>query len=231
MDTVRDFCLQNGLTYTLWREEDLKKGLDWAAFPGSLKLYNSIERLSGKSNIARLLVLYQYGGVYIDSDCVIMNPEELLRVIGKNHGVFFAWENLMKGHVKIFSKSKEGNEDLYGKTRIIANSVIGAKKGHPFIKHCLEDVGEYAALHEGKGSWRETGPAFIASMYYKYGEKYESVHVYPMKAFYFDRWFGIKDPQKHLKIGPTKSIFFQYGYSTNNFHKVFKRLARKTRKR
>jgi len=231
MDTIRDFCLQNGFKYTLWREEELKRDLDWDKFPGLYNLYTSIERLSGKANIARLVVLYQCGGIYIDSDCVLMNPSEFVKIIKEKHGVFFAWEKLLDEHINRFSKDKEKHSDLYGKKQIIANSVMGAKKGHPFIKHCMEDVENYSKEHAKKGSWRETGPAFIASMYHKYKNDYDDIKVYPMKKFYVDRWFGIKDPQQHLKIGTTKSIFFQYGYSTNNFDKIFKRLARKTRRR
>ena len=225
MDTIRKTAAKYSFKYTLWREDDIEKGLDWNIVPGIKKLYDRTERLSGKCNIARLLIIYQYGGIYIDADCVLLKPTEFMNFLEKNSGkTFFAWETLTKEHLKKFSKNIPENSDLRGKTRIIANSVLGGKKGSPFILMLLENLVPYSKEHKGKGSWRETGPAFVASMYESHKDDFDDVHIYPMRKFYPRDWFGITDPEFHKTIDESKmkSMFFQYGYSTNNFAKIFK---------
>ena len=232
-DTIKKFAETDGFEFKMWREEDLKTNLNWDEFPGLWDLYSKTERLSGKCNLARYLILYQCGGIYIDADCVIVKPAKFVEFLEKNSGhVFMAWETLPAKHLRLYGHSKSENPDLYRRKRIIANSIIGSKKEHGFWKHVLEDVGVYAASLEGKGSWRETGPAFIANMYSKYKDDYKDITIYPMNRLYSSHWIGIKDPEAHKDMDSSDgAIFFQYGYSTNNFGEILKRHTRRQRRR
>ena len=230
--TINDFAKEHNIPYRMWREADLKRELDWDAFPGLWDLYLRTERLSGKSNIARYLMLYQCGGVYIDCDCVIVKPVEFAEFLKENAAnAWMAKEALPAVHRRRMTHSKDEHPDLFRRKNIVANSILGAPVEHGFWKHVLEDIISYAAHLEGRGSWRETGPGFLANMVSKYGNSYKTLKVFPMKKFYPVHWIGIKDPEAHLKRPVGESMFFQYGYSTNGFDKILARHTRRKRKR
>ena len=217
MQNVQKFCRDYDYKYTLWTEESIQS-LTFDEFPGLKDIYTATERLSGKCNILRLLILYCYGGIYIDADCVFLHPENFVEFLKKNTDkTFLAWETLTREHLEKFGKPTKENSDMYGRRKIIANSIIGAKKCAPFIKFLLIQAPLYFWEHYGKGSWRESGPGYTANMYdlYKDGD----VHIYPMSTFYPKGWLRVTRVDQHLDYIKSKSLFFQYGYSTNNFHK------------
>ena len=82
MHSVRRFSEQYGHTYVFWNEDAI----------GNLKLENrkhyellyKEKRFAGASDILRYEILYQYGGIYIDADTVIMKPEHFRPVNIKN---------------------------------------------------------------------------------------------------------------------------------------------------
>lgn len=219
LKTVEDFASDYKFKYTLWDDTSIKE-LPFDEFPGIEKVYKETERFSGKCNILRLLILYKYGGLYIDADCVLLHPDKLYKLLEDDKSkTFFAWEKLTDYHFKKFSKKTEGNQDMHGRRRIIANSVIGSSKKAPFIKKLLEDIPAYYEVYKGSGTWRETGPAYTANIYDKYPELHNDIYVYPMSVFYIKGWHKVKQGD-HLNYMKSKGIFFQYGYSTNKFGKV-----------
>ena len=227
MENIRKFCKGYNFEYKLWKEEDIKT-LDFDDIPGLKTVYTKTTRKSGKCNILRLLILYKFGGIYIDADCVLLHPEKFVPFLKQNkNDTFFSWEKLTLEHFVKFAKDTKKHSDMAGKKRIIANSIIGAKKGDPFIKLLLNEMPAFFKLHEGKGTWRESGPGYVANIYERAGSIRSGVHVYPMSTFYPMGWHNITRVNQHLDYTKSKSLFFQYGYSTNNFHKIF----RKTRKR
>ena len=227
MKNIRDFCNDYNFKYTLWRMSDLQSLLN-SSNSELKKVYTKTIRKSGKCNILRLLILYKFGGIYIDADCVFLHPENFTSFLTNNkEATFFSWESLTKEHIGKFSKNTQKNSDMAGKKKIIANSIIGAKKGDEFIKLLLDEMPEFFKIHEGKTSWRETGPGYVANMYERFGDKFKDLHIYPMHTFYPKGWLKVTKPDQHLDYTKSKSLFFQYGYSTNNFNKIF----RKTRKR
>ena len=223
MDTVKEFAKEYDYEYKLWG--DVKElGLD--EIPGLAAVYKGFgHELAGRADIIRLLVLYKYGGIYIDADSVIMKPEKFAAFLNKNRAsVFFGWENLTAARTrKLGLKAR----------RLVANGMIGAKKGHPFFRRLLEGVVENAARlseEERSAAWKVVGPLYVTRMYHETRREFPDVHVYPMKYFYPRHWKGITDPELHKKVKiPGQSMLFQYGYSTNSFNKIFK-TRRKGRK-
>jgi hypothetical protein len=119
-------------------------------------------------------------------------------------------------------------------TRLIANGVIGARKGHPFMKELMKRTEANAKAEAGEDAWRQVGPLFVTRVWKEVGAKFPDLQIYPMKYFYPIHWGGLKDPRHHEKIKiPKQSMMFQYGYSTNSFADVFRRMnarARNTRR-
>ena len=217
IDTVKEFAKEHGYDYKLWGADAKELGLD--DIPGLAAVYKGFgHELAGRADIIRLLALYKYGGIYIDADSVIMKPEKFATFLKKNRaGVFFGWENLTALRTrKLGLKAR----------RLVANGLIGAKKGHPFFKKLLEGIVENAARlkdEERSAAWKVVGPLYVTRMYNETRREFPDIHVYPMKYFYPRHWGGITDPELHKKVKiPGQSMLFQYGYSTNRFDKIFK---------
>lgn len=230
VDTVKEFASTYGYSYKLWTDSSVK-GLDFDAIPGLKALYSSFSKeLAGQADIIRLLVLYKFGGVYIDADTVIVKPKKFDTFLKKNtNGVFFGWENLTASRTRKLGIGKV--------RRLVANGIIGSEAAHPFVKKLLEGIVENSKKVSGKKeAWKVVGPLYVTKMYMSLKKDHPDVRVFPMKYFYPRSWVGITDPELHKKVKiPEESMLFQYGYSTNKFNKIFsKKKGRKnaaTRKR
>jgi hypothetical protein len=66
--------------YRLWNEEAMLGSLERIPFPGIRHIYHRVpRRLVGiRADIARLVILYDQGGLYIDADTRPLRPERLL---------------------------------------------------------------------------------------------------------------------------------------------------------
>ena len=76
--------------YILWNEDNINNLFN--DFPIYKKIYETENTYNGKSDILRYLILYKYGGVYIDADTVWVNNknfDELLNKVNDN-GVFLS---------------------------------------------------------------------------------------------------------------------------------------------
>lgn len=209
MDTVRDFCASYGHTYMYWGNKEIAE-LDLSPYTGIQELmdeYGAREKsykYAGQADILRTVLLYVYGGVYIDSDSVIVNGQRFDRFLRDNSAsIFYGWENKDIG--------------------LIANGVIGCPKGHAYMKKCLEDMPDYARTHATKPVWERTGPYFVSHMYHHVGQSYPGeIVIVPKHYFYPKDWHGIKttDAHKDMTFDPD-TMMFQYGYTTNNMDKFF----------
>jgi mannosyltransferase OCH1-like enzyme len=61
--------------HVMWNEEKINTELIWT--PKLRKIYDEEKEMCGKADIARLLILYQYGGIYIDVDSIWVNDKNL----------------------------------------------------------------------------------------------------------------------------------------------------------
>lgn len=161
-------------------------------------IYNKEKEYCGKVDIIRLLILYYYGGVYIDADCVWVNNKNLNTLLYKSRktNMFLALEP---------------NKTFLG------NSVIGSAKNHDnllFLLKIIEKMNHnYIKIRKQKEPFQITGP-YLVNQLKKTKKNYTR---FPAKYFYPIHWMGIKDKQLHKKIKlPKNSYMFQYGISTNN---------------
>lgn len=230
MDSVKNFAANYDYEYKLWTDANVK---DMRMDAELRAEYDSFgDELAGRADIIRLIALNTYGGIYIDADTVILKPEKFAEFLDENKaGVFFAWEDLSTARMKKLGNLGPG---LTRQKRLVANSVIGAKKEHPFIKKLLTGIVNNSKDESGEDAWKRTGPLYVTRVYMRSKKEFPDIHIYPMKYFYPLHWGGIKDPELHTKIKiPGESMLFQYGYSTNKFAKIFakrNRSRRRTRK-
>lgn len=120
---------------------------------------------------------------------------------------------LKKHSAKPFFACETINCSLY------ANGVLGIPKHHDFGKRLLENLPDYFDAHHNEPNYIRTGPHYLTYVAKKYPN---DCTILPMRVFYPIYWTYLKDPWKHTKLDyHPDSLLFQYGYSTNNFHKIF----------
>lgn len=131
--------------YFLWDEEKIKK-LYWSEDLN--KIYNLEKDPKAKSDIARLLILYFKGGIFIDPYSVWVNDKNLNDLITKA----YRQENN-------FFVAREPNQNWIG------NGVIGSSKQHPALNFLLEKLeiiaDGYLEIREKTPSYVVTGPVFV----------------------------------------------------------------------
>jgi hypothetical protein len=233
MDTVRDFAKAHGFRYTLWTDRTVAPLVAWATkeIAGFGPLYKSFgDELAGRADLVRTVILLKEGGLYIDADSVVLKPAKFARFLADNRaGVFFAWENLSAARTRKLGHLEPA---IRRDRRLVANGVIGAAPGHPFLRALLEGAATNARAEAGEHAWRRVGPLYVTRMYHRLRSAHPDVHVYPMRYFYPRHWGGITDPELHKKVRiPGESMLFQYGYSTNGFAKIFAARAATRRRR
>ena len=112
----------------------------------------------------RCYAVYTEGGIYLDSDVLVRKPMDFIL----DHRAFSAIEYIpdsidAKAEVIARLKALSGQEDLLPGVQIQA-AIIGAEKGHPFFKDCLD---YYRSIHFS--SETQISPIVFAEQAFKYG--------------------------------------------------------------
>jgi len=88
-----------------------------------------------RADVVRLEVLWQRGGIYVDTDVEPVRPLDALRGAVQRAGAtaFVAWSsNRWRGR------------------RLVSNAVIGAVPRHPFIRRAIAELPRSVAAHPGR---------------------------------------------------------------------------------
>lgn len=94
-----------------------------------------------KSDIFRYEILYLFGGIYADVDFECLQPFDSLH------------------------QSCEFYVGLHRDNQVIHNSIIGARRGHPIIKACIDNLRTSLADHDPYRIMRETGPYHLTKIF------------------------------------------------------------------
>lgn len=199
MDTVKAFARTHNYPYMLWTETEVAK-LN-VRNPDLLQELLTRQHWAGASDVIRLEVLAQYGGIYIDADTVVMKPQQFhIFIQARVSQTFFGCE--------------------YDDCHLIANGTIGTPKQSAFIQDALSALGKFALEKKDEPDYKRVGPYFLTDFIKRRAQRdYELI---PRAVFYPRSWHGINDPWLHTKVTlPDESLLWQYGYSTNNFKHIF----------
>ncbi len=164
--------LNANYTYKLWSNSSILEFLS-KEYPWFLPTYNSYPHSVQRSDAARLLILYHYGGVYIDVDITCVKPfDEIAKEIS-NHDVAMS----------------------RGSTFGVSNHVIMAKRRHPYIKASIDALSSH-------NRWfglpyitimYSSGPGFLTVVLNNYTCK-EQVYVFPPeplnRVYYIHKYDG-----------------------------------------
>jgi mannosyltransferase OCH1-like enzyme len=147
--------------HKLWDEVSLAEVLKPYALGEVLARAPLRDRYRYWSDVARLVVLYSEGGIYLDCDVrplVSFNP---LRV----HECFLGWSaNRSNG------------------TKVVSNAVMGSVPGHAFLWALICGLEQHTALHRGKRTVEVTGPLYVDKV--RRDREWPGLKVLPEEAFY-----------------------------------------------
>ena len=215
MDTFKNDYINNNQDweYKLWDDTNISDLFD--EFPTMLKIYNTERTYNGKSDLLRYLILYTYGGIYIDADSVWINNksfDNLLSEVNKSK-FFLAYEpnaNSLCGGIMGSSK-----KNIYIKNLIDAVENI-VKRGKENKIHLID----YKRQSRIRGAANRIGPGLLTRLYLNN----EEITKFPAIYFYPNGWHDkSRKIDSHIGLDlPKESYTYQYGYTTNSLENLFK---------
>ena len=115
-----------------------------------LLTYNKLKPGAFKSDLWRACILYKYGGIYADSQCMIYHSLDV---------IFSDCFSSQKHQFISVRDPKYGNESNYG----IHNGFIACTRKHPFIKQYIKDIIENVKNnYYGNSPLEVTGPLCLS---------------------------------------------------------------------
>jgi mannosyltransferase OCH1-like enzyme len=147
--------IHNDYEYKLWTDEMMEEFVK-KEYPDFYQIYKSYKYHIQRCDAFRYLVLYKYGGIYIDMDIVCKKK----------------LDNLLKYDI-IFAKSSNIKSSY-------TNSLMISSKNNKFIKYCIDNLPKYRnnKIFLGKHFhiMNSTGPSFYSKMINDY--KLENIDNY-----------------------------------------------------
>ncbi|WVZ06804.1 hypothetical protein V8G54_020150 [Vigna mungo] len=141
--------LFKGTPAEAWPNELMKGKKD----PGKISLFQNL------SNLMRFAVLYQYGGVYLDTDFIVLKPISVLR-------------NII-GAQSMYSGNKNWTR--------LNNAVLIFDMNHPLL---LRFINEFVLTFNGN-KWGHNGPYLVSRVVERLGERPGfNLPILPRLAFY-----------------------------------------------
>ena len=152
----------------------------------------------------RVYALYTEGGVYLDSDVYVLKNMDFV-LENRAFSAVELWPELVDEIYR--SKVNACGDKINASDRIhgiqIQAAILGAEKGHPFFKDCLEHYqnATFRAEENGIPNELDISPIVMASIAERYGFKYldieqdlaEGLKLYPSRIFGSYSWFKGED--------------------------------------
>ena len=159
--------------YTLWTDKDIK-----AISLHQPKLFQSCINMGMKSDILRYELLYQLGGLYVDTDFECLKP----------------FDDLM--NLNFFTSIS------YDRELVLYIGLIASVPGHPIMSNCLKTMVADPNLTKGSRIMDATGAYhFTRSFLRATNEESQGVVAFPMDFFYPfpNNVRGIEEPYQYVK--------------------------------
>jgi mannosyltransferase OCH1-like enzyme len=135
-------------------------------FPDSLEAYQRVRIPAARADLARLIALYEFGGLYVDCHCTIRNRGALDQLIG----LLPEYDGIFVDKLKNPPPLEAGEDPRY-----LLNSIIFSPRRsvliHAIAKAALDNCAQQWALERSKGFvqydiWCLTGPRVINRVIY-----------------------------------------------------------------
>lgn len=144
--------------------------------PALEEIYYSVDTYAGRSDILRLLALYEFGGIYVDTDMMPLK----------------SFERLLIDKPFIGMRSSKS----------FANGVIGCPAKHPAMYELINSLPAWYLEHRDRSASVQTGPAFVSAKWF--GR--DDIEHLAIETFYPYNGFMAPNRQKRLKIFTEKEF-------------------------
>nr|QBK89108.1 MAG: glycosyltransferase [Mimivirus LCMiAC02] len=154
--------------YIFWDEDKITK-LIINHYPHLYHKFSLYPRMIQRIDMAKYIIIYHCGGVYVDVDSECLKPIDKLL---DNNKVILAEAsvNILEkyiSHGRIFKK-------------VLQNGFFGGIKGHKFFKHCInvllnENIKKKKLEGDLKYIFRTTGPGLLTKAYYTYPNRKKEI--------------------------------------------------------
>tara|TARA_B100000795_G_scaffold2296_1_gene1590 strand:+ start:4132 stop:4956 length:825 start_codon:yes stop_codon:yes gene_type:complete len=115
-----------GYEFRLWSDKDITNLIN-LHYPNFYNIYASARTGVQRGDISRIIIIYHYGGIYIDLDVLVMRDfEELLDL--KCDKFYISYEPSCQ------------TKALYNDDKYICNAFFAANKNNIFVKRLLDDI-------------------------------------------------------------------------------------------
>ena len=123
------FLKTNGYEFMFWTDEMILKLIS-EEYPNFYNIYKLARTGVQKGDIARILLVYHYGGIYIDLDVLILKDFSELLDMSSNK-LYITYEPLGQTNA------------LYNSDKYICNAFFAANKNNNMLKAVLMNIPEY----------------------------------------------------------------------------------------
>lgn len=150
--------------YRLWSDRAIRNFIK-ANYPDFLTLYDSYDINIKRVDFFKYLVLYHYGGLYVDMDFECLKPFDHL---------------LDQEDTCILGLEPEQHANqLYKRAQLTCNAIMASSPGHRFWEHVFKTLIKYS---DKKDVLESTGPIMLQEAHDTYN--YEDIILFPSKIFY-----------------------------------------------
>ena len=156
--------------YILWNATMIEQLIE-DKYPEVEELYHSYSHWIRRSDVARYLVLHQFGGIYVDMDLKCLKPvSQLLNEVG-NKGIVM-YETTPFG---------------------VTNDFLVAEAHHPFLAYVIRGL-KYSNrwyIFPHAQTMLSTGPTYLTGRYFNFDQP-DDIHIFPRESMgeYFSRTAG-----------------------------------------
>lgn len=156
-----------GWEYRLWTDEEVK-----SLYLYNRDLFDATENLGERSDILRLELLYQYGGLYVDTDMECVHPE-YFEELHRDFDFYIGVEPLGHGSIYKYRMFK------------FCNAVIGSTPHHALLNALIKNLKANALAYHHAGVVERTGPSYITRIIVEY----ELRHAHQQRNIYLPTTF------------------------------------------
>ena len=150
--------------FMFWDETKIRKLLE--LYPHLKNKFNKFPNMIQRVDMAKYIILYHYGGIYVDMDSECLKPID----------------DILKGQQIILVQLNADRLVRYmasGRTgQVLQNNIMASSKGNPFWLHCLntlleEDINKKILEMYARYIFRTTGPELLTKAYLSYPKQKE----------------------------------------------------------
>lgn len=148
---MKSWANLQGWEYKLWTDQDVKKMTLY-----NQEVYEKSTNYGEKSDILRLEILKNYGGLYVDVDFECIKPE-IMNDLHKAFDFYICFEPMEHDFIKKFNIFK------------VCNAIIASTPNHPLIEDLITNLkANYLAYRPICGAIHTTGPSYLSRIICEY---------------------------------------------------------------